>query len=167
VRADRAADWWGLELVLPPPSLAFLAHAPSVAHAIINFLTALSVANNGVAELLPFVRYISQYVDFEWGTIQKADQGKGVVCAATWIMPAAMVPRPWDFPDPPAAADAVDPPTGAAPVDTAALAKPPADATGSPPASSTGAPALPDVAPTSEAAPTPVVDAQTEAAATS
>jgi hypothetical protein len=100
--ADGRADWWGLEVVLPPPSLAYLAHAPSIAHAVINFLTAMSVANNGVAEILPFVRYISQYVDFEWGTIRDTDAGKGVVCAATWIMPAAMVPRAWDFADPPA-----------------------------------------------------------------
>ncbi|EIN11987.1 hypothetical protein PUNSTDRAFT_99350 [Punctularia strigosozonata HHB-11173 SS5] len=93
--------WWGLELVLPPPSIAFLSHAPSIAHAIINFLTAMSVANSGVREVLPFIRYISQYVDFEFGVIQKMDQGQGVVCAATWIMPAALVPRPWDFPPPP------------------------------------------------------------------
>jgi hypothetical protein len=24
-----------------------------------------------------------------------------VVCAATWVCPAALVPRPWDFPEPP------------------------------------------------------------------
>lgn len=54
--------------------------------------------NNGVREVLPFVRYIGQFVDFEFSNIQKADHGEGVVCAATWVMPAAMVPRPWDFP---------------------------------------------------------------------
>jgi hypothetical protein len=110
-------DWWGLEVVLPPPSLDFLSHVPSVAHAIINFLTALSVANKGVAEILPFIRYISQYIDFEWNTIKSADQGQGVVCAATWIMPAAMVPRAWDFVDPPPPAPpAVEQPISTMPV---------------------------------------------------
>lgn len=91
--------WWGLELCLPPPTLKHLAQAPSIAHQVINFLSALSLMNEGVREVLPFVRYIGQFVDFEWTAIQKQDKGKGVVCAATWVMPAAMVPRPWDFPD--------------------------------------------------------------------
>ncbi|KAJ3845453.1 hypothetical protein F5878DRAFT_654961 [Lentinula raphanica] len=93
--------WWGLEVVLPPPSLAYLASAQSVSGSVINFLSALAVINNGVREILPFVRYISQYIDFEFKSIQAQNKGKGVVCAATWIMPAAMVPRPWDFTPPP------------------------------------------------------------------
>ncbi|KAF5354810.1 hypothetical protein D9756_005263 [Leucocoprinus leucothites] len=93
--------WWGLELVLPPPSLAYLSSAHSVSGSVMNFLTALSMVNNGVREILPFVRYISQFVDFEFNQIKNQDRGKGVVCAATWIMPAALVPRPWDFADPP------------------------------------------------------------------
>ncbi|KAL5507094.1 hypothetical protein ACEPAH_6550 [Sanghuangporus vaninii] len=93
--------WWGLELCLPPPTLTHLSQAPNISHQVINFLSALSLMYNGVREVLPFVRYIGQFVDFEWAQIEKQDKGKGVVCAATWIMPAAMVPRPWDFPDPP------------------------------------------------------------------
>ncbi|KAF8829251.1 hypothetical protein HHX47_DHR3000452 [Lentinula edodes] len=92
--------WWGLEVVLPPPSLVYLANAQSISGSVVNFLTALAVINNGVREILPFVRYISQFIDFEFKAIQAQDMGKGVVCAATWIMPAAMVPRPWDFPPP-------------------------------------------------------------------
>ncbi|KAI0355654.1 hypothetical protein OH77DRAFT_1511500 [Trametes cingulata] len=99
--------WWGLEVVMPEPSVKYLSNVPSIAHTVINFLTALSVANGGVREILPFVRYISQYLDAEWRSIQQADQGRGVVCAATWLMPAALVPRPWDFPQPP-----VSPPPG-------------------------------------------------------
>ena len=95
--------WWGLELCLPPPTLVHLSQAPNIAHQVINFLSALSLMYNGVREVLPFVRYIGQFVDFEWTQIERQNQGKGVVCAATWIMPAAMVPRPWDFPDPPSA----------------------------------------------------------------
>ncbi|KAI0793223.1 hypothetical protein C8Q75DRAFT_712993 [Abortiporus biennis] len=93
--------WWGFEIAMPPPSIQFLGNVPSIAHAIVNFLTGVSLVNNGVQEILPFVRYISQYIDSEFSMIQGQDQGKGVVCAATWIMPVALVPRPWDFPDPP------------------------------------------------------------------
>ncbi|KAL1664755.1 hypothetical protein GGF50DRAFT_101455 [Schizophyllum commune] len=99
--------WWGLELCLPPPTLSYLASAKSVSGQLVNFLTALSLVNNGVKELLPFVRYISQFIDFEFDTITKQNHGQGVVCAATWIMPAALVPRPWDFPEKP---DATSPP---------------------------------------------------------
>lgn len=92
--------WWGLELCMPPPTLAHLANVPSVSQQVINFLSALSIMSGGIREILPFVRYIGQYIDFEWSAIQAQDQGKGVVCAATWIMPAALTPRPWDFDDP-------------------------------------------------------------------
>lgn len=47
-------------------------------------------------------RYISQFLDFQWNAINGQNKGKGVVCAATWVCPAALVPRSWDFPDPPA-----------------------------------------------------------------
>jgi hypothetical protein len=66
-----------------------------------NCLSALSLMNDGVREILPFIRYISQFIDFEFSAIKAQNRGNGVVCAATWIMPAAMVPRPWDFPEPP------------------------------------------------------------------
>lgn len=82
-----------------------------------NFLTAFALVNNGVREILPFIRYFSQFIDFEFDAIKSQDHGQGVVCAATWfnsflanfqpishlsnrIMPAAMIPRPWDFPIP-------------------------------------------------------------------
>ena len=52
----------------------------------INFLGALALLNQGVREILPFVRYIGQFVDFEFDNIKKQDKGKGVVCAATWYV---------------------------------------------------------------------------------
>ncbi|GBE81191.1 hypothetical protein SCP_0309180 [Sparassis crispa] len=94
--------WWGFEVVMPRPSIAYLQNVPSVAHAVMNFLTALAIVQGGVREILPFVRYISQFVDTEFKMIKEQDKGKGVICAATWIMPAALVPRPWDFSQPPA-----------------------------------------------------------------
>lgn len=51
-----------------------------------NFLTALSVMANGVREILPFIRYISQFVDLEFSLIKKQNRGQGVVCAATWYV---------------------------------------------------------------------------------
>lgn len=93
--------WWGYELVIPPPSMKYLGNCKSISNAFLNFLTAFSLFNNGVREILPFIRYASQFIDFEWSAIKGQDKGKGVVCAATWVMPAALVPRPWDFADPP------------------------------------------------------------------
>ncbi|KAI0363332.1 hypothetical protein BV20DRAFT_1031495, partial [Pilatotrama ljubarskyi] len=129
--------WWGLEIVMPESSVKYLSNVPSIAHTVINFLTALSVASGGVREILPFVRYISQYIDAEWRSIEQADQGKGVVCAATWIMPAALVPRAWDFPQPP-----VSPPdsSGETEKDGAPQSAPPASGTEGAPSSTSTAP---------------------------
>ncbi|GAA6046177.1 hypothetical protein NBRC10513_002171 [Rhodotorula toruloides] len=49
-------------------------------------------------ELAPFIRYIASYCDMEWSAIKAQDRGHGVVLAATWLLPVALVPRPWDFP---------------------------------------------------------------------
>ncbi|CAE6517980.1 unnamed protein product [Rhizoctonia solani] len=93
--------WWGYEVVFPPPTMRYLSHVNSISGALLNFLTAFALFSNGVREMLPFIRYIAQFIDFEWNTIKAQDKGRGVVCAATWVMPAALVPRPWDFVDPP------------------------------------------------------------------
>lgn len=58
--------------------------AQSISKTVVNFLTAMATVNNGVREILPFVRYISQFLEFEFNTIQGQDKGLGVVCAATW-----------------------------------------------------------------------------------
>jgi hypothetical protein len=51
-----------------------------------NFLSALALVDNGVREILPFIRYISQFIDFEFNAIKSQDKGNGVVCAATWFV---------------------------------------------------------------------------------
>lgn len=94
-------DWWGFEICLPPPTIAHLEAAESPGSALLNLLTALSLLNEGVREIVPFIRYIAQFVQSEWSLIKRADEGKGVVCTATWLLPVALVPRPWDFTDPP------------------------------------------------------------------
>lgn len=58
--------------------------AQSISNTVMNFLTAMSVMNDGVREILPFVRYFSQYIEVEWKSIKAQDHGKGVICAATW-----------------------------------------------------------------------------------
>jgi delta 1-pyrroline-5-carboxylate dehydrogenase len=51
-----------------------------------NFLSALALVNNGVREILPFIRYFAQFIDFEFNAIKSQDRGNGVVCAATWFV---------------------------------------------------------------------------------
>ena len=80
------SDWWGFEVCIPPPSIEYLSGVPSVAHSLINVLTALSILNQGVREILPFVRYISSFIDTEFNMIKHEDNGKGVICAATWYV---------------------------------------------------------------------------------
>ena len=73
-----------------PPSEFYLVsfqweqRVQSISGTIMNVLTALGVMYEGVREILPFVRYFSQYIDFEFNTIKAKDHGKGVICSATW-----------------------------------------------------------------------------------
>jgi hypothetical protein len=88
--------------VLPHPSIAYLQvclvlvlrlaqflipstqRVQSISNTVVNFITAMATVNNGVREILPFIRYISQFLEFEFNTIKGQDRGLGVVCAATW-----------------------------------------------------------------------------------
>lgn len=88
--------WWGFEITLPKPSMGYLSTAHSVSGAFLNFLSTM-VISGGVPELLPFVKYLSMAFDLEYKAIQSADRGNGVVLAATWVMPLALVPRSWDY----------------------------------------------------------------------
>lgn len=89
--------WWGFELTIPEPSMKYLGTAHSVSGAFLGFLQTM-VTTGGVPELLPFVRYISSFVDMEFNAIRSQDRNaKGVIIAATWLMPLALVPRPWDY----------------------------------------------------------------------
>ncbi|GAA6060230.1 hypothetical protein JCM10212_003470 [Sporobolomyces blumeae] len=92
--------WWGYELSLPPPILVRLKSVQSVQQYFFNLLQLL-VVTGGTPELAPFIRYISSYLDMEFSAISSQDKaGHGVVIAATWLVPVALVPRPWDFPLP-------------------------------------------------------------------
>jgi len=104
-----------------------LSWSKSISGTLLNILSVLSTINEGIREVLPFIRYISNFVDVEWSAIQAQDRGQGVVCAATWIMPAALVPRPWDFKPKPADAPASTGPVKTAPKSNAPSTPPNSD----------------------------------------
>lgn len=98
--SDRLAvliHWWGFELTIPEPSMAYLSRAHNISSSLMSILQTIAVTG-GVPEILPFIRYFSTFVDMEFGAIKSQDRGHGVVVAATWLMPMALVPRPWDYP---------------------------------------------------------------------
>lgn len=114
---DRMAifvHWWGFEITLPKASMAYLGTAHSVSGAFLSFLQTMAVGG-GVPELLPFIKYISTFMEVEYKAIQAQDQGHGVCIAGTWFMPLALVPRPWDYPLDGPAPVAPTPAPGAAP----------------------------------------------------
>jgi len=64
--------------------MASTQRAQSISKTVVNLLTAMAAVHNGVREILPFIRYISQFLEFEFNMIKGQDRGLGVVCAATW-----------------------------------------------------------------------------------
>lgn len=85
---DRLAifvHWWGFELTMPRPTMNYLSTAHSISGAFMSFLQTM-VVSGGVPELLPFVRYISQFMDMEFAAVKSQDKGQGVIVAATWLM---------------------------------------------------------------------------------
>ncbi|KAA1072160.1 hypothetical protein PGT21_029061 [Puccinia graminis f. sp. tritici] len=97
--ASGVVNWWGFEIALPLESVDRLKTVKSIEAATVQLLLALTVAG-GAVELVPFIRFISGYLDMEWAAISEQNKGKGVVVAATWALPMALVPRPWDFDSP-------------------------------------------------------------------
>lgn len=88
--------WWGFEVAIPSSSMERLKKARSIESAALQLLAALTIAG-GAVELTPFVKYLSTYLDMEWNAIVSQNRGKGVVIAATWALPMALIPRAWDF----------------------------------------------------------------------
>ncbi|BGP26483.1 hypothetical protein Rt10032_c11g4563 [Rhodotorula toruloides] len=89
--------WRGFELAIPPRMIKTLSSVASIQQTFFTFLQAFVIAD-GAPEIAPYVRYISSYADMEWSAVKAQDRGHGVVLAATWLLPVAVVPRPWDFP---------------------------------------------------------------------
>lgn len=158
---DRMAifvHWWGFELTLPKATMSYMGTAHSVSGAFLNFLQTM-VVSGGVPELLPFVKYISMWFDLEFKAVQGQDMGHGVVIAATWFMPLALVPRPWDFPTTPPPTPIPAPAPAPAPTPTPAPTPAPAPAPPTAPAAGTLPPTLPASTPHFRPTPLPLSSA--------
>jgi hypothetical protein len=81
-RCPEITDYWGYELYLPPSQLKALSTSYSISSTLLAFFGAF-VAISGAPELVPFLRYLSTYIDLEFKAIKAQDEGKGVVLAAT------------------------------------------------------------------------------------
>ncbi|KAK0552770.1 hypothetical protein OC845_001556 [Tilletia horrida] len=99
-RLSFLVHWWGYEILLPPLAMSHLSTAQSISSAFLSFLQTMAISAS-LPEMLPFIKYISMWVELEFRAIHEQDArggGKGVVLAATWVMPLALVPRSWDYP---------------------------------------------------------------------
>ncbi|KAF7784253.1 hypothetical protein Agabi119p4_418 [Agaricus bisporus var. burnettii] len=108
--------WWGYRLYLPPATMATLDSVSLTATAQAAMVTsALKWLLNKVPTTIvpvqfrpglvllkrlgPVVGYVGVFVAWSWGRIKKHDNGNGVVLTATWLLPVALIPAPWDAGD--------------------------------------------------------------------
>lgn len=68
------ADWWGYEIALPPPTIKVLGKAHSVSSTFFTFFTAFVIAG-GAPELMPYLNYLSTFIDMEFAAIRAQDKG--------------------------------------------------------------------------------------------
>ncbi|KAG9123971.1 hypothetical protein FRC07_013314 [Ceratobasidium sp. 392] len=111
-------SWWGYRIYLPPPVLAVLSdqklEAASRAALVTSSLqwmidhvpTALLPPQVGlvmslIRGIIPALGYIGGFIAWSWNAISGADKGDGVVLSATWLLPIALIPGPWDIPPEP------------------------------------------------------------------
>ncbi|GJJ06077.1 hypothetical protein Clacol_000266 [Clathrus columnatus] len=87
--------------VHPPTDRLSIMKVDSVATTLIHLLTIVSIVSPELKEFMPIIGYVSNIINSEWDLVKAQDKGEGVVCTATWIMPIALIPRPWDFPPAP------------------------------------------------------------------
>jgi len=88
--------WWGYEIYVPHTCMNRLNEAQDITNAFLGFFQIIIA---GVPMLRPYIPYISAWVGLQFSIIKAQDIGKGVVLAATWILPVAVVPRSWDVPE--------------------------------------------------------------------
>lgn len=89
-----SAFWWGYEIAIPHSQMSRLSSAQNVASAFLGFLSVVSMT---VPQIKPFLTYISAWVGLEFSAMKAEDEGNGIILAATWLLPIAIVPRPWDL----------------------------------------------------------------------
>ncbi|KAF9181967.1 hypothetical protein BGZ51_005044 [Haplosporangium sp. Z 767] len=88
--------WWGYEIYVPHKCMSKLQRVTNTSQLFFGFLSGAVAGIPGLAALVPLSRIISAWVGFQWAVIQAQDLGKGVVLSATWVLPVALAPRPWD-----------------------------------------------------------------------
>ncbi|KAG6854150.1 hypothetical protein C0991_010061 [Blastosporella zonata] len=108
--------WWGYRLYLPPPIMATLdSHQLKATQRAAMITAALSWFLKRVPTLMvpapmmptvqvlrrlaPFLSYIGVFIAWSWNRIATCDRGNGVVLTATWLLPVALIPMPWDAGD--------------------------------------------------------------------
>ncbi|KAF8941676.1 hypothetical protein BGZ58_000012 [Dissophora ornata] len=90
--------WWGYEIYVPHKCMSKLQRVTNTSQIFFGFLSGAVTGIPGLAALVPLSRIISAWVGFQWAVIHAEDLGKGVVLSATWVLPVALAPRPWDHP---------------------------------------------------------------------
>ncbi|KAG0049175.1 hypothetical protein BGZ83_006001 [Gryganskiella cystojenkinii] len=90
--------WWGYEIYVPHKCMNKLQRVTNTSQIFFGFLSGAVIGIPGLAALVPLSRIISAWVGFQWAVIKAEDLGKGVVLSATWVLPVALAPRPWDHP---------------------------------------------------------------------
>jgi len=110
------ATWWGYRLYLPPPVMAQLDGTSLEASARAAMLTTalkwlldkiplilmpiqFRLAVMMLKELSPVVGYVGVFIAWSWDRVRSLDEGNGVVLTATWLLPVALLPMPWDAGD--------------------------------------------------------------------
>ncbi|CAG8662755.1 9462_t:CDS:2 [Ambispora leptoticha] len=87
--------WWGYEIYVPQDCMGRLDQAQNVSN---SFLGLLQVVAGNVSAIHPYFGFIAAWVGLQFTVIKSQNVGHGVVLAATWVLPVALVPRPWDAP---------------------------------------------------------------------
>jgi hypothetical protein len=110
------ATWWGYRLYLPPPVMAKLNGTSIKASArAVMLTTALKWSLDKIPlmmipvqfrpaikmlkTLTPVVGYVGVFIAWSWDRVKSLDKGNGVVLTATWLLPVALLPLPWDAGD--------------------------------------------------------------------
>lgn len=86
-------NWWGYEIYVPQVCMGRLDQAQNVSNAFLFFLQ--TIVGNAAA-ISPYFGFISAWVGLQFSIIKAQNTGHGVILAATWVLPVALIPRPWD-----------------------------------------------------------------------
>jgi len=83
--------WWGYEIFVPQECMGRLDQVQNVSNSFLGFLQVVASAS----PITPYFGFISAWVGLQFTVIKAQNTGHGVVLAATWVLPVALVPRPW------------------------------------------------------------------------